>query len=270
MSGSDFFNQNIESNTPSKLNNKLRTIGIISGKGGTGKTTATINLCAAIQTFNQNVIAVDTDVKMSGLGLHLGFYNPKFTLNNVLKEDTSLLEAIHIHPTGIRFIPASLKPENLDLSKLGEMLEKYIPYNSIVLLDSPPGLEENFIQVLENCSEVLVVTTPDIQSITNSIKVLEEAKRRGVKPIGVILNRYKSENKKLAESLEDIFGVPLIGIIPEDPFLQRSSLKGTPSIFLKPHSRSSREFKKIASRILGIQYKPRITDKIMGIFRGLL
>ena len=270
MSVLDFSNQNIESNIVQPISNKIRTIGIISGKGGTGKTTTTINLCGAMQTFNQNVIAVDTDVKMSGLGLHLGVYNPKFTLNNVLKENINILEAIHIHSTGIRFLPASLKPENLNLSKLKEIFERYLPINSIVLIDSPPGLEENFIQVLKNCTEVVAVTTPDIQSITNSLKAVEEARKMGIKPLGVVLNRYRNENKSLLGSLESVFGIPLLGVIPDDPLIQKSSSNRMPAIFLKSHSKSSIEFKKIASRIIGIDYKPRKLDRFLGILRDLV
>ena len=48
-----------------------RIIGIVSGKGGVGKTTTTINLSAALMSFKRSVVAIDADVKCLVLDYNL-------------------------------------------------------------------------------------------------------------------------------------------------------------------------------------------------------
>jgi len=241
-----------------KVVKKIRSIGIVSGKGGTGKTTVTLNLAGALMDFNDDVIAVDADVKMSGLGLNLGFYTPSNTLNDVIKNNLNILEALHLHSSGLRVIPASLNVESIELSNLYNLFENYLTENSTILVDSPPGLEENSIKVLRSCKEILVVTTPKIQSLTNSIKVIDKAKELNVRPLGVIVNRYTGSKpqKKIIEEIDSICEIPLLGIIPEDKAIKNSVLKNTPNIFLNPHSKASRAFREIAAKISGNDYDP--------------
>ena len=84
-----------------------RIIGVVSGKGGGGKTVTTINLSAALMGFGKNVIAIDADVKMSGLGLQLGMYYFPVTLNDVLGNRGTIHESLYIHSSGLRIIPAN-------------------------------------------------------------------------------------------------------------------------------------------------------------------
>ena len=48
-----------------------RTIGIVSAKGGVGKTVIAVNLASAMMDFTKHVIALDADVKVSGLSLRI-------------------------------------------------------------------------------------------------------------------------------------------------------------------------------------------------------
>ena len=52
-----------------------KIIGVMSGKGGVGKTTESLNLGLAIHQFNEKVIVIDGDVKNPNLGLYLGLYH---------------------------------------------------------------------------------------------------------------------------------------------------------------------------------------------------
>jgi septum site-determining protein MinD len=236
---------------------KIRTIGIVSGKGGTGKTTVTLNLAGALMTLNQNVVSVDGDVNMSGLGLQLGMYYFPTTLHDVVKGNSNILEALHIHSTGLRIIPSSLKVEDLDLSCLQGMFQK-LNDNSLVLIDSSPGLGKNSIQIMKSCREIIIVSNPEFQSLTNAIKVIDQAKDLGVKSLGLILNRYSKRGyqTKILNDIENICEIPLLGIIPEDKRIQESIFNKTPNIFVHPYSQSSITFKQIAAKISDASYNP--------------
>ena len=101
-----------------------RKIGIVSAKGGVGKTITTLNLASALMQFSRDVVSVDGDVKLSGLSLQLGMYYFPVTLNDILEGERSILESLYIHTTGLRIIPASLGMSNdVNLSNLNKALD---------------------------------------------------------------------------------------------------------------------------------------------------
>jgi len=248
---------------------KPRIIGIVSGKGGVGKTVISINLTAALNYFGKNAIALDGDVKTSGLGLQLGMYYFPITLNDVVKNDKNILSAIYIHPSGLRIIPASLSIEQIQVSALSKFIN--LPYfeNSILIVDSPPGLED-IREILSFCEEIIFVTLPEIPSVANIFKLQEICKEFNVKPLGIIVNRYKKDKHEISiREIERVCELPILGVIPEDKIIKKSIYKKYPSFFLNPYSRSSLEFKKIAAKLLGFNFKPSLTSKIKGLFYGL-
>jgi septum site-determining protein MinD len=252
----------------SEVKKRARTIGIISGKGGVGKTVVTVNLTASLMGFEKKVIAVDADVKMSGLGLQLGMYHFPTTLNDVLKNDVNILSALYIHPSGVRIIPASLSVEEVDVSNLRKALNSSYFDDFILLIDSPPGLDDSTIQVLKACEEVIIVTLPELPSIADAIKMKEACDEVGAKPIGIIVNRYrkKEKNQINLKEIESVCELPVLGAIPEDDLIRESIYKKEPAVLLNPFSSSSLVFKKIAAKILGFDYNPPTLFRIRKLF----
>ena len=89
-----------------------RVIGIVSGKGGVGKTTLASNLGIALSKFGRNVTLVDCNVTTSHLGFYFGLYDYPVTLNQVLKGEASLESATYFS-NGVKIIPASLELDDL-------------------------------------------------------------------------------------------------------------------------------------------------------------
>ena len=70
---------------------KAETIGIISIKGGVGKTTTVANLGAILaSTFDKKVLLVDANISSPNLGYHFGFINKEFSLKDVLNDKLSI------------------------------------------------------------------------------------------------------------------------------------------------------------------------------------
>lgn len=235
-----------------------RIIGIVSGKGGVGKTTITINLAAALMQFSKNVIAVDADLRMSGLGLQLGMYNFPVTLNDVLKNKTNLLEALYIHPSGLRIIPASLCIEDIDTSGLENIFKDPFLENSIVLVDSPPGLGKQIIEILRACKEIILVITPEFPAIADAMKLISAIEKTESRPIGIIVNKYRKGDAEqiTIKEIEFACNLPVIGVISEDKHIRKSIFRRVPNVFLNPNSPSSIAFKKIAAELTGLRYNP--------------
>ncbi|MGC8812221.1 MAG: cell division ATPase MinD [Candidatus Aenigmatarchaeota archaeon] len=254
-----------------KQEKSSRAIGIVSGKGGVGKTVVTINLAASLTSFGKNVIAIDADIKMSGLGLQLGMYYFPATLNDVLNDNEDILNAVYIHPSGLRIIPASLSLESAKISNLSKVLSSNFFDNSLVLVDSPPGLDSHTIEVIKACKEVIIVTLPELPSVADALKTIEVCKEVGTKPIGIIVNRYRKEKEQLNyKEIESACELPVLGLVPEDKTIRKSIHKQLPAVFLNPYSSSSVEFKRIAAKILGFEYSVPLSHRVKGLFLGLI
>jgi septum site-determining protein MinD len=219
--------------------------------------------------FKKNVIAIDADIKMSGLGLQLGMYYFPLSLNDVLKGQGELSEALYIHSSGLRIIPASLNVDNVRISNLKRVLEDPFLENNIVLIDSPPGFEKNSLAVIKACPELLIVTTPEIPAITEALKVIYITEKIGSTPIGIIVNMYKRKesNQINLKEIQTICGLPIIGVIPEDDNIKRSIFKGVPVVYLNPHTPSSIAFKKIAASLIEEDYVPPKVSLLKRILR---
>ena len=244
-----------------------KIIGVLSGKGGVGKTTVVVNLGYAMHKLGENIIIVDGDLRNPNMGLHLGSIEHYTTLQDVLEKDIPLLEALYIHETGLRFIPAhlSLSYLNTDPSRLRNVFSSF-DYN--VLLDAPSGLEKGALSVLEACDEAIIVTTPSLPDITDCLKTIEVARKMNVVIDGIILNNVRKKKYEIKKKeIEAITNVKILKTIPWDENILKSLTAKTPVIEKNPISPASISFMEIASDMCDKEYKK---PKFLGLKRLFL
>jgi MinD-like ATPase involved in chromosome partitioning or flagellar assembly len=242
-----------------------RTIGIVSGKGGVGKTVVTLNLGAAMQEFDENVIVMDADAEMSNLGIQLGIQTYPTSLTSVVEQDAHIMSAMHIDKdSGLRLIPTSLAAESVE-EDVSKAFDK-IPNDYIVLVDSPPGFERPIKRVIDTCDELIFVTTPEVPAVTDTYKLYKEAQRQGKDILGVIINMYSSPKKHLSvKEVEEAVEMPVLGVINESGVVQKSILDNKPAVTAEPHSKFARSVKEIAAELTGNEYKVSLLDRVRGL-----
>ncbi|MFH8092887.1 MAG: AAA family ATPase, partial [Candidatus Aenigmatarchaeota archaeon] len=149
-----------------------RIISIVSGKGGVGKTTLTINLGAVLASeYKTNTTIVDCNISTSHLGLYLGIYYSPITINKVLMGEANIEESIYEHFTGMKIIPASLSLKDLsgvDVFGLKNAIKDLEGKTDIILLDAAPGLGREALSAIRASDEVLFVTTPFIPAVMDN------------------------------------------------------------------------------------------------------
>ena len=192
-----------------------RIIGIVSGKGGVGKTTVVSNIGAVLaKRFNKKVTVVDCNFTTAHLGLYLGMYYTPVTLNKVIKGEAELDDAIHHHFTGMKIIPASLSLsdlEGVDISTIKDYIKLLADKNDVILLDSGPGLGRESMACLRACDEVLYVTTPYVPSVIDIVRYEEVVKELGIKSIGIVINMVdKKKHEMSKEEIEQLTGLRVI------------------------------------------------------------
>ncbi len=236
-----------------------RVISVISGKGGVGKTTTTANLGAALAARGKNVVIVDANLTTPNLSLHLGIPLYPITLHDVLKGKAYMSEATYIHPSGMKIIPASLSVnalKGLNAGKLQRAITELLGKYEIVLIDAAAGLGKEAVSAIEAADELLIVTNPDLPSVTDALKTIKLAEKSGVRILGVVVNRMKKERHELTETeIETMLDIPVISAVPEDSGISQSISAKKPIVHYSPKSRAAREFKRLAARLVREAYE---------------
>ncbi len=250
-----------------------RVIGIVSGKGGVGKTTVVANLGSVLASeYKKDVVIIDTNISTSHLGLYLGMYYCPVTLNQVLKEEVKIHEALYdYHISGLRVIPASLSYNDMkgvDIAKLKHVIKELFGKTDIILLDSAPGLGRDAMATLQASDEVIFINTPFVPSTMDIIKCHQVANDIGTKALGVVLNMVGKEKYELSQQeIEQLVELPIISKIPMDKNILKSLALKVPVVLYNENSPSGKEFKKLAGKLLGIEYKsPGLVESFLRLF----
>lgn len=248
-----------------------KIIVITSGKGGVGKTTTAINLGAAFKNFGIDTLLVDTNISTPNVGIHLGSPEVPVCLNHVLCKKARAFEAIYEHESGLKVIPSSISIKDsqmTDPKKLKSIKGELSRLSDYILLDSAAGLGDEANSSIELADEIIIVTNPELPALTDALKAIKTAEMKKKKVLGVIVTRVKKNKIEMTpDFVKEMLEVPVLGMIPYDERVCISLNKKSPVICCHPKSKSSRAYKEIAARILGIDYdsdkdKPNLWEKI--------
>ena len=242
-----------------------KIMGVLSIKGGVGKTSAVVSLGDAISGFGKKVLLIDANFSAPNLGAHLKVIDPPKTLHDVLSRKAHVKDAIQKFEN-FDLLPAKIFNKSiispLDLKKkIKHLKRKY----DVILIDSSPALNEESLATMFASDELIIVTTPDLPALSSTFKIIKMIKQRKVPINGLILN--KTHNKNFELSIKDIEGtvdVPVLAVIPYDINVLKAVSKFVPSTSYKPNSKSSVEYKKLAGILVGVKYKP---SKLKNFFK---
>jgi len=237
---------------------KARVIGVISGKGGVGKTTFAANLAIALTALGKRAVVVDCNVTTPHLSYYLGVKNFSTTLNNVFSGDIDVAFA-PLDQNGVMFIPASEKftdLKNVNMQDLEKIIKKLANLDRFdyIILDSAAGLGRETIGVLNACNEVIFITTPTAPSIMDVVRCNEVAHMVGHSKFSIVFNMVRGKKYEITpEKAEELFNMSVIGQIPFDENVMDATAEGVPILWYKPNSLSCMPLMQIAGQIAGIE-----------------
>ena len=234
-----------------------KVIGVISLKGGVGKTSTVVSLGQAISSFGKKVLLVDGNVTAPNLGLHLKVVDPVVTLNKVLCNKANAGDAI-ISLGNFDLLPASLfGKDKVSPLKLKDRIKHLKRKYDVILVDSAPTLSEESLAVVLAADELLVVTTPDHPTLSTTIKSIKLAKQRGTPISGLVLNKVHNKNFEIPlKDVEETAEVPVMAVIPHDVKVLKALSEFEPYTANYPKSEGAEEYMKLAGMLIGEQYKP--------------
>ena len=200
-------------------------IAVLSGKGGTGKTSVCAGVASALALQGAMVLCIDCDIGLRNLDISLGMSDlGGLSFWDVCRGDYSLEQASH-HPVYecLHFLtaPMNCPASAIDPLAFSRMLEEARAHYDYVFMDAPAGIEDGFQLAARSADRILLVTGPDPASIRDASRAGELLELMGKNNVRLIVNRI---NKKISSALKltvddimDHAGLPLLGVVPEDP-----------------------------------------------------
>lgn len=236
----------------------VRVYTIASGKGGTGKTTTTLNLGTALAMLGKKTIVLDADIGMANLGLLLGLERSKITLHEVLSGSAKINEAVYDGPAGLKVVPSGLSLKGFQQSKpdiLKEVMATLVDGMDYVLIDAPAGISKDGVIPLAVADKVILVVNPELASMADALKTKALTEMLGRSIEGAILNRAELEKTELNRNkVSELLGVKILEIIPEDSNVRRAAAFKEPVVIRTPTSPASVAFRKLAAQIAGEKF----------------
>jgi len=236
-----------------------RIIGLISGKGGVGKTTLTVNIGIALQQMGKEVTIIDADFSASNLGVYLGRYDHPVKIQDVLNGDAEVESAIFRHPTGVKAITSSNEIDKVepDTSNLQDVLYTASKDSDYVLVDCPPGLDTTVESIIDACEELAIVTMPTQTAGTNAAQIIEKCKDLQQPVLGTILNKVEDDPEKelVGREVEMMTESHILAKIPYDPEMKEALFESTPLILHNEISEAAIEIRRMAAQLEGKRFE---------------
>ena len=235
----------------------MRKIAILSGKGGVGKTTTSVNLGVCLAQLGKDTTLLDANFTTPDVAMHVGIPMGTPTLHHVLAGTAQLKHAIHLHYSGLKIIPASTAFNDIKRARyerFGEVVG--LVDSDFVLMDCGAGLGRDVERVVENATESLIVTNPEWPAITNALKCIMISEELGVPVIGVVLNRVKyAQLEPAVKQVEAILDKPIISVIPDDDAVRLGIVTKNPLVISAPDSDAAQAYRKLAADLAGVAYR---------------
>ena len=251
-----------------------RVITVTSCKGGVGKSNVSINLAVQLRRMGQRVIIFDADFGLANIEVMFGAV-PKHNLSDLIYQGKSIREIITMGPMDIGFISGGSGIAGL--SNLSRDYINYLVQNlaeldmlaDVIIIDTGAGISDAVLEFLVASGEVLLVTTPEPTSITDSYSLLKALNRharfnRDMTQIKVITNKVEDfeEGKQLFNKLNAVVSrylkipIEFIGIIPQDPQLLKAVMQQTPICIENPNAKSAKAFEDLAITLVNKESEP--------------
>lgn len=199
-------------------------IAVLSGKGGTGKTSVCAGVASALSLMGEKVLCVDCDIGLRNLDIALGMSDVGALSFLDVCQNGYTLDMAAQHPVypNLRFLTAPMHcpADSIDPIAFSALLKDARKQFTYVLLDAPAGLEAGFRLAARYVDRVLLVTGADPASVRDATRAGEVLELMGKHSVRLIVNRIDPKMARLlnitVDDIMDQAGLPLLGIVPED------------------------------------------------------
>ena len=243
-------------------------IAVMSGKGGVGKSTVSVNLARALADSGARVGLLDVDIHGPNAPKMLGLDEARF--ENVERDEDGNADIPPID-AGDNLVVASVGfvgygehnaliwrgPMKLGLIK--QLLED-IAWGELdyLIIDTPPGTGDEVMtvcQYLPDLDGVVVVSTPQAVAIQDARRTVDFAAKMQAPVAGVVENMRDPEGGSAmfgsggAERAAEELSVPFLGAVPLDGRVVPASDEGKAAVTVIPHDGAGKAMYEVANSV---------------------
>ena len=213
-------------------------IAVLSGKGGTGKTSVCAAVTTALARMGHKVLAIDCDMGLQNLDISLGLSDSgAISFLDVCEGGYELSQAAkHDRFESLSFLTAPLNrtAERVDADAFRDMVRAAKREFDYIFLDAPAGIDAGFELAAKFADRCLIVTGADPAAMRDAARAAQRLELMGKTDVKLIVNRV---SRKLfatmsvtVDDVMDTAGLPLIGVVPEDQNVTLAAAFGAPLI----------------------------------------
>lgn len=261
-----------------------RVITVTSGKGGVGKSNTAINLAIQFRKMGKRVIILDADFGLANIEIMFGAV-PRHNLCDLIYQGKNIREIITWGPMEVGFISGGsgiAGLSNLSRDYLDYIIRNLVELDTIadiIIVDTGAGISDAVLEFLVASGEILLVTTPEPTSITDSYSLLKALNRHPrfsseASQIKVIANKVddRDEGQTLFSKLNSVVGrylkIPItyLGAVPRDSQLSKAVMQQMPVSLQAPLAKSALAYEAIAAKLMNKEPNQKFQKRGMAAF----
>ena len=248
-----------------------RIIAVTNQKGGVGKTTTCVNLCASLSAMKRKVLLVDLDPQGNAtMGSGVDKYECEATAYDVLTKKKPAQDVIVYSETaGFSIIPANGDVTAAEVELMTEIgrehrlrlaLNKVRDQFDFIIIDCPPSLNMLTVNALSASDSVLIpmqceyYALEGVAALMNTVEEIRETVNPQLEVEGLLRTMYDPRNSltiDVSEQLKEYFGDKLYGsVVPRNVRLAEAPSHGMPALKYDKSSKGAVSYLAVAGELV--------------------
>lgn len=261
-----------------------RVIAVTSGKGGVGKSNTSINLGIQFRKMGYKVVILDADFGLANIEIMFGTV-PKYNLCDLIYKGKNIKEIISWGAGDVGFISGGsgiMGMANLSRDQLNCIIQNLVQLDTIadiIIIDTGAGISDAVLEFLVAGGEIILVTTPEPTSITDSYSLLKAlschprfcAETAQIKVLANRVNKI-ADGEILFNKLNAVIkrylkiNVNYLGAVPQDKQLTDAVMQQKPVSLSAPNAKAAQAYERIATRLTNMEKETTPKKKGMAAF----
>ena len=241
-----------------------KSIAVISGKGGVGKSNFSTNFAALLAKNGKRVVILDMDIGMGNIHILLG-KSVRYSLNDYLEGNLSIQEVMYEGPNDLQYISGGSGMSTLlewseeMFNRLTEAFEYFQKSFDYILFDMGAGATNWSLDLLTIVDEIIVISTAEPTAIMDAYSMMKYITLKDrEKQFYVLCNRAFSREEgqdtlnRLSNAMQKFLSkeVTVLGSLPEDPVVRKAVREQIPFTIAYPDAPISKMMQLIVNKFV--------------------
>ncbi|WP_299090113.1 MinD/ParA family protein [uncultured Metabacillus sp.] len=243
---------------------KSKSIAVMSGKGGVGKSNFSLNFSLALQNVHKKVLLCDLDIGMGNIEILMG-ESSTFTIVDFFEKNLSLKETISTSVIGLDYLSGGtglgtiFRMNDRKFQRFLRELEQIMKEYDFIIFDMGAGISEDSLLFLLSVDEIIVITTPEPTALTDAYAAIKHVCiNHDSTAFSIVVNRALNHStgaaafSRLQQTMSQFLKreASLLGIIPDDSAILKAVIAQKPFIVYQPSSQASKVISKMSKEYL--------------------